>query len=175
MGSTKSLLVVAAVLLLAVILVYGYGWLFSGPKVRSADQWAAAAIGDGTVKQRQYAAVKLGELGKPARKQILGVLDQSKQPEIRVACIQSLTTQWDYRSMPLFLDLMNDPSAEVRLQAGEAVGCLLRRDYQFRKVNGDNQQKERQAVVKTMRSDWERFKHAGLTRAYIREKLGGDL
>lgn len=175
MGSTKSLLAIAAVLLLAVILVYGYGWLFSGPAVRSADQWVAVAVGDGEVKQRQYAAVKLGELGKPARKQILSVLDQSKQPEVRVACIQSLTTLWDYRSMPLFLDLLNDPSAEVRLQAGETVGHLLRWDYQFRKVNSDNQQKERQAVIETMRSDWERFKRDRLCQAYIREKLGEDL
>jgi hypothetical protein len=168
-------LAVADVLLWAVILVYGYRIFFSGPAARSADQWAAAALGDGTVKQQQYAAVKLGELGKPARQQILRVLDQSKQPEVRAACIQGLTEQWDYRSMPLLLDLLNDPSAAVRLQAGDAVEYLVRMDYQFRKVNGDNQQKERQAVIKSMRSDWERFKRAGLTRAFIREKLGGDL
>jgi hypothetical protein len=127
------------------------------------------------VKDRQYAAVKLVELGKPARQQVLRVLDLSKQPEVRVACIQGLTEQWDYRSMPLLLDLMNDPSAAVRLQAGEAVQYLLRTDCQFSQVNGDNQQAERQPVIKRLRSDWEKFKSAGLTRAFIREKLGEDL
>jgi hypothetical protein len=152
------------------------GWQFlGGQRPPSTEDLVATALGDGTVKQRQYAAVKLGERGKSARQQILVVLDQSKQPEVRVACIQSLTEQWDYRSMPLFFDLLNDPSAAVRLQAGETVGHLLRWDYEFRKVNGDNQQKDRQAVVEMMRSDWERFKRDRLCQTYIREKLGEDL
>jgi len=160
---------------LVVILVHGYGCLFCGLRTKSADEWAAAALGDGAVKDRQYAAVKLAELGKLARPQILRVLDQSQQAEIRVVCIRGLTQQWDYRSMPLFLDLMDDPAAAVRLQAAEAVQNLIRRDCQFSKVNGDLQQAERQAVIKRLRADWERFKQPGLTRAFIREKLGEDL
>lgn len=175
MGRTRLLWAVLVILLLAAALVYGYRFLFGRPAVRSADEWAAAALGDGEVKDRQYAAVKLVEFGKPARQQILRVLNLSQEPEVRVACIQGLTEQWDYRSMPLLFDLMDDPSAAVRLQAGEAVGHFLRTDYQFCTVNGDNQQKERQAVIKRSRSDWERFKNSGLTRAFIREKLGEDL
>ena len=176
MGSSRSLWAVLAVLFLAVLFVYGYRWLFPPvPRAKSADELAAAALGDGTVKDRQYAAVKLSELGKPARRQLLHVLDQSQQAEVRVACIQSLAQQWDYRSMSLLLDLMNDPSAAVRLQAGEAVQSLLRRDCQFSKVNGDNQQAERQAVIQRLRSEWEKFKRPGeLTWLFIREKLGGE-
>ncbi|MEI8372034.1 MAG: HEAT repeat domain-containing protein [Planctomycetota bacterium] len=200
MGSSRSLWAVLAVLFLAVLFVYGYRWLFPPvPRAKSADELAAAALGDGTVKDRQYAAVKLSELGKPARRQLLHVLDQSQQAEVRVACIQSLTEQWDYRSMPRLFDLMDDPSPAVRQQADEAVQCLIRDcvigkvpgDYQRAerqrllsagystplpmpsKVHGD-QRAERQAVIKNARSEWERFKQSGLGRTFIREKLGGE-
>ncbi len=176
MCSSRSLWAVLAGLFLLVIFVYGYRWLFPPvARAKSADELAAAALGDGSVKDRQYAAVKLGELRKPARQQLLQVLDQSQQPEVRVACIQSLTEQWDYRSMPRLMDLMNDPSAAVRLQAGEAVQSLLRMDCHFNKVNGDNQQAERQAVIKRLQSEWEKFKRPGeLSWLFIREKLGGE-
>ncbi len=200
MYNTRSLWAVLAVLSLVVILFYGYRWLFPRvPQAKSADELAVAALGDGTVKERQYAAVKLSELGKPARQQILRVLDQSQEAEVRVACIQSLTEQWDYRSMPRLFDLMDDPSPAVRQRADEAVQCLLR-DCVVSRAQGDyqraerqrlisagystplptpskvlgNQRSERQAVIEHARSEWERFKQSGLGRTFIREKLGGE-
>jgi len=198
MVRNKSLWVVFAVLFLVVTLVYGYRYLCS-PRAKSADEWAAAALGDSPVKERQYAAVKLAELGKPARQQLLQVLAQSQQAEVRVACIESLTEQWDYRSMPQLFDLMDDPSPEVRQQAAAAVQCLLR-DCVIGNVNDEKQQAEqrrlaaagysfpmslpskvhgvtraeRQAVIQHARSEWERFKQSGLGRTFIREKLGGE-
>ena len=175
MGRIRLLWTVFAVLSLAVLLVYGYRFLFRGPAVRSADEWAALALGGGTAKERQYAAVKLAEFGKPARQQILRVLDQSKHTEVRVACIQGLLQQWDYHSMPLLFELMNDPSAAVRQQAGQAVQYMAQVDRHFNKVNGDNQQAERQAVIKRLRADWEEFKGTGIGRTVIYERLGEQL
>lgn len=155
-------------------LVYGRGCLFH-PRTPTADDWAAAALGNGTASEREFAAVKLAQCGKPARKQLLRVLEQSKQPEVCVACIHGLVAMWDYRSMPQLIERMNDSSASIRLQAGIAVDCLLKRDYRLCDINGNHQETERKALIARAQADWNNFKHSSLGRAYIREKVGEDL
>lgn len=171
MTSSRALWTALAVLSIAVILVYGTRWLFATRKP-GPDALAQAALTAGSLKERTLAAVKLIEFGKLAKMQIRQVLEQSKDPEVRVACIQGLTEQWDFPSVPLFLDLLGDPSPEVRLQASDSLRYLLAKDFPFREINGDGQEAQREAMIKTMRDGWEQFKMSGLNLTYMLEKMG---
>lgn len=172
MNNSRVLWAVLAVLLLAVAVVYGYRWLSRGEAKKNPVELAAKALADVPPQQRQIAAVKLVECGPPAREEIRRVLRESKQPEVRAACIQGMNEQYDYQSMRTLLDLLDDPSPAVRLQAGEAVQHMLLRDFGFREVNGEGQEAQRQALVAQMRAEWDAFKKRKLYQAFIREKMG---
>jgi hypothetical protein len=85
------------------------------------------ALEAATDDQQELAAVKLAEVANDeklepevraeARQCLRRVLGESKSPTVRVACIQGLASQWDYESMPAFLDALDDESELVRSRA----------------------------------------------------------
>ena len=173
MERMQGLTRVAGLLALAVVAYYGWVWL-SIPRQSSAQELASAALHAATPEEREQAAIKLSMLGKPAHDLILQVLHESRQDEVRGACIRGLAQQWDYRSMPLLLDLLDDPSESVRVQASGAIQHLARIDSGFRAVSGKGKESERREVIKRIRADWEDFR-TGIGRSFIHENMGEDL
>lgn len=155
---------------LAVALLAYYGWEFlSRPHIESPKELAQTALNADTAATRELAAVGLSQFGQPAREQLVSVFGASKQPEVRAACVHGLAQQWDYDSMPLLLDALDDEALSVREQAGQAVQRMLRINYEF--CAGDPPEK-RQAVVKRLRTRWGIFRNSEVNREFIRQYQG---
>jgi hypothetical protein len=170
----SPLVITAGILALGVAAFYGW-WFYPRDRAESPEELAAAALHADTAVEREKAAVKLSQFGKPARVELVRVLRESRDAEVRVACIRGLAEQWDYRSVPLLFDTLDDPSPAVRTQAGEAVQNLLRVNYEFSKVCGDHQQAERAAAIDRLRARWAQFQRSGTARAFVRQQQGEDL
>jgi hypothetical protein len=166
----KVLGILAGVLAIAVAGVYGWRFLFAERPTTPAGL-AQAALHAGSAEERELAAVELTQLGKPAREYIVQVLAESKQPEVRAACIRGLADQWAYRQMGMLLDALEDESSLVRAQAGDAVQLLLKVEYRF---NANAPPEQRQEMVKKFRERWKEFPNSKVRMAYIRQQEGED-
>ena len=166
----RPLGIVTVLLGLAVVGVWGWQWL-SRPRAVSPEELAQAALTADTPRERENAAVRLSQLGRPARDQLLQVLGQSKQPEVRVACIRGLHQQWDYRSVSLLLGMMDDESPLVRAQAGATIQDLLRFDFGFR---ANDPPQKRQEAIKQFRAWWETFQKSRRSQAFMRQQMGEE-
>jgi hypothetical protein len=121
----------------------------------SPDQLARQALEAATPAEQEVAAVRLAELGTDAKDHLRQVLTESQSAAVRAACIRGLAAQWDYDTMPMLLDALEDPSPLVRGRAGVAVQRLLGADFGFR---CDDPPEKRGMVVKRLRQEWERVK-----------------
>ena len=166
----KPLGILAGVLAIAVVGYYGWR-LLSADRPPAPGELARAAIRADSAEEREQAAVHLAQLGKPAREYVVQVLAESKQPEVRAACIRGLADQWAYRQMAVLLDALEDESLLVRAQAGEAVQLLLKVEYGF---NAHDPPEQRREVVKQLRERWKDFPNSKICMAFVREKEGDD-
>jgi len=166
----RSLGIVAGILALAVCGYYGWRFL-SRPRIESPDELAQAALGAGTAEERETAAVGLSQLGRPAREQLLRVLAESQQPEVKVACIRGLAEQGAYRNMAVLLSALEDDSPLVRAQAGAAVEMMFKREYGF---HANDPPEQRREAVKRLRQRWREFQNSKIAMAYAREQEGDD-
>ena len=166
----RPLVVLSGILALTAL---GYfGWLlFSGQRPESPEALARAALEAGTAEQREAAAVKLCQFGKPTREHLLHVLAESQQPEVRAACIRGLAEQWAYRHMRVLLDLLDDGDPLVRAQAGDGVQLMLKVEYGF---NANAPPDQRREVVRRLRQRWKEFPESKVRMAFIREVEGDD-
>jgi hypothetical protein len=69
--------------------------------------------------------------------------------------MRGLSTIWDYECMPQMLDLLNDPSPEVRGTAAMAAGRLVEATIDF---DPSGPPDKRAAAEKKLRSTWDKFK-----------------
>jgi hypothetical protein len=116
---------------------------------------ARQALEGATPQAREAAAVKLAALGERAHDLQVRVLNESRDPNVRAAMIQGLAAQWEYGSMPAFLDAMNDESPLVRGRAGAAVQRMLGADFGFQY---DDPPEKRKALIAGLRKEWEFLK-----------------
>jgi hypothetical protein len=150
----KLLLVIAGVLAFFAVAVYGW-WLLPRDHPEAPEKLAQAAIESGTAGEREIAAVRLSQQGRPAIAQLLKLLKSSNQAEVQVACIRGLGQAKCYNAIPILLRLMDDKSPMVRAQAGEATQTLLRVDYGFR---ADASEQDRRKVIARLRGWWATIK-----------------
>lgn len=122
---------------------------------KSAEQLAQESLEAPTPDEQEVAAVRLAELGRPAREHLQRVLSESQSPQVRAACIRALYAQWDYDSMPVFLDALDDESELVRARAGAAVERMMSVDFDY---HHDDPPEKREAAVKRLREHWEQFR-----------------
>ncbi|MGD0900048.1 MAG: hypothetical protein ABR915_19615 [Thermoguttaceae bacterium] len=163
MERSKLLFAVAGILLLVVVLFYGWRWFSSSPRERSADELAQAALGASTPEERATAAAELIARGWPALQQMQRVVRESKVPEVRAMMIQGLSGQRDYDSMPVFLDGLDDPALVVRVRSAAAVRRIECFDAEYQP---EDPPEKRQPAVKALRDNWERLRNApGFARA----------
>ncbi len=133
----------------------------------SPEQLARQALEAPTPDEQEVAAVRLAGLGKPAKQHLRRVLSQSQSPEVRAACIGGLAVQWDYDSMPAFLDALDDDSELVRGRAGRAVERMMSVDFDYRY---DDPPEKRAAAVKRFREHWKEFRDSEILE-YWKERL----
>jgi hypothetical protein len=163
-GRRNFLLVLAGLLLLIALYVY---WP-STQNAASLEELAHLATEASTPEEQEQAAVELASRGKPAVEFLRDVLAKSQSPEVRVACIDGLGTNWDYDSMDSILDAMEDSSPLVRGRAG-AVACrMIGRERPF---HASDSEEKRQQIVEFMRADWKAMREAGTLEKLKKELI----
>jgi len=151
----RWLIIVAGVLLAVLALVYGIRF-FGGNRPVSADELAQQALSDPVLKQQQQAVAALVTLPQAARREPLQrLIKESTSPQVLSTAVLGLAGQWDYDSMPRMLELLDDPSPDVRTAAGSAVQRMMSVEYGFR---GTDSPEKREAAAARLRKQWEWFR-----------------
>jgi hypothetical protein len=154
MDKKVLLLVVAGLLVVVLLVVYGWDYLFR-QRPPSAEELANLALTASSPDEQDAAAATLVQLGVPAKAQMRRVLAESTSPAVRAAVIVGLSSIWDYGSMSVFLDALDDGALVVRSRAKGAVGRLLMGEFPY---EPGAPPEERQAWVKAYRDEWEKFR-----------------
>jgi len=167
MGRSKILFAIAGILLLCAIVFYGWRWLFSGPRKRSAEELAQAALSAPSPDEQTAAAAELIARGWPALPQMRRVLRDSTAAEVRAIMIQGLSEQWDFDSMPAFLDGLDDPALVVRARSAAAVRRIECSDTGYQP---EAPREERGPAIKALRDGWEKMRDSAMVKR-ARERL----
>jgi hypothetical protein len=142
-----------------VVLVAILGWqMFSGERAPSPEELARQALEAASPDEQEVAAVRLAQLGKEAKEHLRRVLAESQSPPVRTACIQGLAAQWDYQSMPVFFDALNDESELVRVRAAVAVQRMLSADMEYFNYSYRDPPEKRQAAIELLRKRWKQLR-----------------
>jgi hypothetical protein len=144
--------------LAAVVLLVGafYAWYYLPRSSRpSPDTLRQQALTAATPTERQAAAAQLADWGEEAKPQMREVLSATDQPEVRALMIQTLGGMFDYESMELLLQGLDDESLEVRQRSGYAVRTMLGAALPY---DAQAPAEERAKAVAWMRNDWEQLK-----------------
>jgi HEAT repeat protein len=88
---------------------------------------------------------------------LVRLLTESGNPGVRSAAMCGLAAIWDYECVPRMLDLLDDPSPQVRNTAAESVAKLI--DVRF-DVNAPTDQ--RASAAKKLREMWNNFQARSL-------------
>lgn len=132
----------------------------------SPDELARQALHAPTARQQQEAVARLAECGKDARGHLQRVMAQSQSSQVRAVCIQALAVQWDYDSIPAFLDALDDRSETVRGQAVRAVERLLSKDLAQFGYRYDDPPGKRARAIQRIRQDWERTRDSPIMKSW---------
>lgn len=159
------------VLLLAIL-----AWhVLSGQRRPSPEELARRALEAPTAGEQEVAAVRLAQLAgdnqvegpvrKEAGEHLRRVLANSQSPPVRAACLVGLASQWDYDSMPVFLEALEDSSPLVRGSAETAVRRMLSVDLNHFNYRHDDPPEKRQQAVKLIAEYWEQMRDSPLLRS----------
>ncbi len=152
---TRVLYIVAGILLVITAGWYGYALFGRGDGLRSAEELSQDALQGGTPQVRERAALDLARHGERGRVYLRKVLAESKSPEVKTAVIQGLSAVRDFESMPRLLTMLDDPSEQVRANAGAAAARILGAEYPY--VATDPPEK-RAAVIQAIKRAYEVMK-----------------
>ncbi|MEI8372042.1 MAG: HEAT repeat domain-containing protein [Planctomycetota bacterium] len=152
--------------LLVVLLAAALVWRWQRgqtPKMESPAELARQALNaDSPEKQRQVAvklqmrAASLPYTGtrNEAQPYLKSVFEESKNPEVRIACMHGFATLWDYECVPTMLDLMDDPSLPV---SSMAANTLLKLMGVLPSFNPNAPPEKRKAATVRIREMWKIF------------------
>ena len=134
----------------------------------SPAELAQKALEAPSDEEQELAAVALSQLAsdkerKPqlreeAREHLRSVLAKSQSPPVRLACIRGLASEWDYQSMPVLLDALDDESDLVRGDAAMAVERMMSVDLQVFGYMYKDPPARREAASKRLRAHWEEWR-----------------
>ena len=170
----RILLVILVVVTVLVAIVYG-GRLFS-ERPESPQALAQIVLSNSDPQTKQVAAVKLATLAAPplsetetptiekpaidneARREVVRVYKESTDRGCRAAMIESLAHGYDYESMPLILDALENLDPLVSGRANAAVARMLNVKIELRA--GETAQ-ERKRKVDPVRARWADLEKSG--------------
>lgn len=127
----------------------------------SAQELVELALRAGSPVEQEQAATRLEALAcrtrgtesrNAAQPFLARMFLESGNPGVRAAAMRGLAAIWDYQCVAKMLDLLDDPSPQVRDTAAESVAKLI--DVRF-DVNASTQ--ERAAAAKKLREKWDNF------------------
>ena len=132
----------------------------------SPDDLAQKALKAATPEEQESAAVELAavandeelqpQLREKAKINLREVLAQSQSPPVQAACIQGLSSQWDYESMPVFLDGLDHESDLIRGRAAAAVERMMSVDLGGFGYHYTDPPAKQAPAIKRIRQDWEK-------------------
>jgi HEAT repeat protein len=152
-------LLYAALGLLVVLVVVRF--LLAGHREESAEELTEMALHAADPVDQEQAATRLEALAVKApytgprnatQPFLARLLKESENPGVRAAGMRALATIWDYECMPTMLDLLQDPSPQVRDMAALSVAKLI--DV---RLDASAPPEQRAAAIKRLRGMWETF------------------
>lgn len=117
-----------------------------------------AAAEDPRPQVREAGMIALGRLGRKTDPEVLAqALQADPSPEVRAAAARWIGLVRYWEGMPALIQGMNDPSEQVRRDAGAAVRQLWERDFLYR---ADDPPEKRARVVEFIRQEWEGYQNS---------------
>jgi len=146
----------------------------------SPDELAQEALEAATAGEQELAAVKLAEvandnqlqpqLRQQAKQCLQRVLKESRSPQVRAACIQGLSSLWDYDSMPAFLDALGDESDLVRGRAVVTIERMMSVSLAGFGYRYDDPSAKRAPAIERVRKEWDTTRDSPIMKKW-RERL----
>jgi hypothetical protein len=134
----------------------------------SPAELAQKALEAASDEEQELAAVALSQLAsdneqKPqlreeAKEQLRRVLAESQSPPVRIACIRGVASEWDYQSMSVLLDALDDESDLIRSGAAMAVEQMMSVDLVAFGYTYNDPPAKRKAASKRLRAHWEEWR-----------------
>jgi hypothetical protein len=157
---TKVLLIAAGGLFGILVLVYGIRFFFGGEKEYTANDLAEIAITSSDKDERQRAAARISEAGDGAVEALKRVLNEADDESVRGIAMYGLAETYDYDSMPLVLEGLEDPSFDVRWNAGRACQRMLNlKNFEYNAAEPPESQKRQ---IERITTEWNELKKSGL-------------
>ena len=153
----KLLLITGGAFVLLAVSVYGLRALLSGDHEPTIAELVDTAENAPEHAERERAAVELGNRGLKALPHLRALAQQSDSKAVRAAALYGLGMQWDFDSMDVLLNAMEDESPVVRSRAAGAVARMLSRDRRFQAHGPET---DRARIVGFYRTDWEQLRNA---------------
>jgi hypothetical protein len=143
----------------------------------SAQELAELALRAGDPADQEQAATRLAALASrtpgtesrnPVQPFLIRVFNESDNPGVRASMMRALAAIWDYDCMPKMLDLLQDPSLQVRDAAAQSVAKLI--DVRFDPTASAEVRSE---AVKKLPDKWRNFQDKTL-KAWQRRLQADD-
>lgn len=161
----KPLLAIATLLLVVTIGVYGYIYFLGGETYRSPQELAETALNAGSDEEKEKAARKLADWAQPdrdsgrrqaAQEQMRRVMQNSSNPEVRIAVIQGLGEMRDMASVPDLIKVVRSPRENERLRGAAAVAISNILQYRFNYRTDDPDADRQRRAIDQMDKEYQR-------------------
>jgi HEAT repeat protein len=135
----------------------------NGHRVESSQELTELALQAGNRDDQEHAAARLEALAdktpgtgpRNAMQPFLArLLNESDNSGVRAAAMRGLVGIWDYECMSKMLDLLDDPSPQVRDTAARSVAVLISAEARF---DANAATEQRAAATKRLRDLWVDF------------------
>ncbi len=140
------------ILMGAALLAYGF---WPQPKKPTAAQLYELAMNGATQQEREKAVFDLAKLDIDGKAYLRMLIKPAMPSGAREAAVLGLGECRDFQSMPALLDLLDDPSEQIRARAGMSVSVILGRGFPF---DASKSAEERANVIAFIRRDYEAMK-----------------
>ncbi|MEM7456320.1 MAG: hypothetical protein AAF456_18375 [Planctomycetota bacterium] len=133
-----------------------------------ADALVEKALTATDEREQVRAARDLVALGNTAQSGLRQLMSDSTNESVVSVAIAGAAELYDYDSMDLIIDKLDDPSLEVRTAAGKATTGLLGRDHHF---PAGGSEVERARIKAQIEEDWQSYNGSELFE-FNRNRLG---
>jgi len=131
----------------------------------SARELTDIALGSGELTERLEATSQLMSKGSDARDMMIELIEKSDQPTIRSVAISGLAKTNAFDEIERLIDLIDDPSPEVRLAAQKAVNHLLVTEFTL--IPRDATEEDRRIAIGKIRKAYKGMCDSGMMADYI--------
>ncbi len=139
---------------MGILILIIYSFFSLPPTPKSLDELTKIVLNGEDFEEKEKAIVEITSRGKEAIPHLRKIMVKGREPRIRGLAIMGLGNLKDRESLPVFLDLLDDPSSIVRGRAAAAFSHIMNRHFPYQ-ANGPNREK----VEAEMRWHYEKAVH----------------